>query len=236
MVRGVVTELGIPARHLGFFTQNDAYGDSGYAGGKKALEAMGYADAHRLPHGRYPRNTLYVEDALSRLIDPREDVRAVIMVGAYGPCAQFIQVARKHGFDPLFMNVSFVGSDALASKLGAGGDGVVVTQVVPHPDAALPACVEFRRLVPKEKRSFIALEGFLVARAFVLGLQLAGPDADTEAWISALEAGAPLDLGLQAPTRLSRDNHQLSNQIWPTVLRGGGFVALDRWADLGVTP
>lgn len=232
MVRGVVEELGIAPRHIGFFTQNDAYGDSGYLGGIKALEAMGFAGARQLPHGRYPRNTLHVEEGLSRLMDPREDVRAVIMVGAYGPCGQFVQLARKHRFKAVCMNVSFVGSDALAAKLGEAGDGVVVTQVVPHPDADLPVCVDFRRMVPAEQQSFIALEGFLVARAFGLGLELAGPGAGLEEWISALESGADLDLGLGSPTRLSADNHQLSNQIWPTVLRGGRFVALERWADL----
>ena len=37
------------------------------------------------------------------------------------------------------MNISFVGSDALAKELGPLGAGVVITQVVPFPkDTAIP--------------------------------------------------------------------------------------------------
>src|SRR5258708_515515 len=139
MVRGFVQELRIRPEHVAFFTQNDAYGDAGYSGGVKALEAAGCDRARKLPHGRYPRNTVDVEGALARLLDPKVTVRAVIMVGAYKPCAKFIRLARQNGLDAVFANVSFVGSDALARELGREGDNVVVTQVVPHYDQPLPA-------------------------------------------------------------------------------------------------
>ena len=58
----------------------------------------------------------------------------LIMIGAYKPCARFIRLARKYGLDAVFINVSFVGSEALAKELGSDGDGVVVTQVVPPPE------------------------------------------------------------------------------------------------------
>lgn len=233
MVRGVVDELGVHPRHIGFFTQNDAYGDSGYNGGIAALEALGFTEGAKLPHGRYPRNTVFVEDGLSRLMDPREDVRAVIMVGAYRPCGRFIQLARANDFHALCMNVSFVGSGALANVLGEDRDGVVVTQVVPHPQGDLPVCEEFRRVLPPERQDFVALEGFLVAKAFCAGLAIAGPGAGTETWIDAMESGAELDLGLGRAVSLTKDRHQLSDTIWPTVLRNGRFEALDDWKLLG---
>ena len=41
--------------------------------------------------------------------------------------------------DAEFITISFVGSNALAEKLGAEGEGVYVTQVVPFPtDADIP--------------------------------------------------------------------------------------------------
>lgn len=235
MVRGLVTDLGVAPEHIGFFTQNDAYGDSGYHGAVTALEALGYRDARLLPHGRYSRNTLHVENALARLIDPCVDVRAVIMVGAYAPCARFIQLARRYGLRAHFLNVSFVGSEALAAALGRDGESVVVTQVVPHPDASLPACETYRAAVPPAARTFTSFEGFLVMRAFAAGLEAAPPGATSEQWIDTLEQGAALDLGLGVTHRLSPARHQLSDAVWPTVLRDGRFQPLLRWTDLGAS-
>ena len=232
MVRGVVEDLGISPRHIGFFTQNDAYGDSGYNGGIAALKRMGFGGAGSLPHGRYARNTLNVEDGLSRLLDPREDVRAVIMVGAYGPCSSFIRLARQHKLDALCMNVSFVGSQALALALGGNTKGVVVTQAVPHPAGESQAALLFREEVPTEEQSFISLEGHLVARAFVAGLRAAGPGAGSEEWIDAMEQGQDLGLLLGGEKPLSKSQHQISHRVWPTVLRKGSFQAMNGWNDL----
>ena len=49
------------------------------------------------------------------------------------PCAEFIKLAHKGGFNPTFVNISFVGADALAKELGPEGQGVIVSQVVPFP-------------------------------------------------------------------------------------------------------
>ena len=55
------------------------------------------------------------------------------MVGAYKPCAEFIKLARRLKLNAVFVNISFVGANALAKELGEDGKGVVVTQVVPFP-------------------------------------------------------------------------------------------------------
>ena len=49
------------------------------------------------------------------------------LAATYGPCAEFIRLAHKAGFHPTFVNVSFVGADALAKELGAAGEGVIVS-------------------------------------------------------------------------------------------------------------
>ena len=56
---------------------------------------------------------------------------AVIMIGAYEPCAKFIKLMKNKGSAAVFLNVSFVGANALGNKLLNEGTGVVVTQVVP---------------------------------------------------------------------------------------------------------
>jgi branched-chain amino acid transport system substrate-binding protein len=233
MVRGFLQELRIQPEHVAFFTQNDAYGDAGFAGGVKALKAAGYERAHKLPHGRYPRNTIDVEGALARLLDPNVTAKAVIMVGAYKPCAKFIRLARSNGLGAVFANVSFVGSDALARELGREGDGVVVTQVVPHYDESLPVVADYRRHVAQKDVGFVSLEGYIAARAFVEVLRAAGPNVNQSTFIDAVESGREFDLGLGRTHVMSPTNHQFSNAVWPTVLRGGHFYPLRRWSDLG---
>ncbi len=232
MVRGLVHDLHIPPERLAFFTQDDAYGDSGYAGAVKALARIGFDKPEWLPHGRYPRNTSDVEGALAKILDPRESVRAVIMVGAYAPSGKFIKLARQYGLRAIFANVSFVGSDALAAALGPGGDGVVVTQVVPHYESDLPVVQSYRSALPPEQYNFVSLEGFIAARAFVEVLRRAGPDADRERFIDVLESGAEFDLGLGAPRTLSKSDHQFSERVWPTYIRKGKFVPFESWAEL----
>ena len=68
------------------------------------------------------------------------------MVGAYEPCAEFIKLARMIKLDAVFVNISFVGSEALAEELGRDGEGVVVTQVVPLPDDVnIPLVARYQR-------------------------------------------------------------------------------------------
>ena len=81
--------------------------------------------------GTYERNTIAVKSAVLSI--KKGDPDAVIMIGAYKPCAEFIRLARQVKLNPIFVNISFVGSQALAKELGAAGAGVVVTQVVPFP-------------------------------------------------------------------------------------------------------
>lgn len=232
MVRGI-TELGIKPEEIAFFTQNDAYGDAGYNGGVAALKKLGYADAERLPHGRYPRNTVDVEGAVARLLDPTLHPRAVIMIGAYKPCAKFIRLARRHGLRALFINVSFVIGDSLLRELAADAEGVVVTQVVPPIDADVPAVREYRDAVTAADRSFVSLEGFLAARAFVEGLRRAGAAPTPDGFIDALEAAGPMDLGLGEPVEVNKTRHQLSNRVWPTIIEGGKFRLLEQWKAAG---
>jgi ABC-type branched-subunit amino acid transport system substrate-binding protein len=82
MIGGILDEMGVAPEEIAFFTQNDGYGDAGYNGAIKALEARGYAQAKDLAHGRYTRNTTNVEDGLIEILEAPVPPRVVIMVGA----------------------------------------------------------------------------------------------------------------------------------------------------------
>lgn len=237
MVDALVGVGGLRPEEIAFFTQRDGYGDAGYVGGFAALKRHGLKDEGAVLHVRYPRNTLAVENALADLLLAEPTPRAIILVGAYAPCAKFIRLAKEVGLKALFLNVSFVGSSALARELGPNPAEVLVTQVVPDPlDTRLPLVRDYladlQALAPKAIPSFISLEGYLSARILVAALERLDGRPDREALVSALEALDSFDLGLGAPLRLAPDEHQASHAVWPTRLREGRFVPFD-WKQIG---
>jgi ABC-type branched-subunit amino acid transport system substrate-binding protein len=230
MVRGLLEDRKLDPNDIGFFTQDDAYGDAGFSGAVKALEAHGFKNADKLAHGRYTRNTLDIEDALAKLMDPRVHPKAVIMVGTYKPCAKLIRLAKKEGLHAIFANVSFVGSADLLKELGKDAEGVVITQVVPHWSGDLPILEEYRQsgLDP----SFVSLEGFLVGRAFTQVLDAVEQAPTPELFVQAAESGKEFDLGLGKKQALSKTRHGFSSSVWPTVIEHGAFRAFENWKEL----
>ncbi|MBA1445979.1 MAG: ABC transporter substrate-binding protein [Chromatiales bacterium] len=234
MIDGLLSS-GIKAEEIAFFTQNDGYGDAGYKGAMKALKAKGVASPEKLTHGRYTRNTLNVEEGLGTILDAEVEPKAIIMVGAYGPCAKFIKMAKEDLPDAKFLNVSFVGSTALAKALGDKGDGVIVTQVVPHFNTDHATVKEYRDALKaydaNAKPGFVSLEGYLVAKLFAEGMKNAGSNPNRESIIDGLESlNAPkIDIG--SKVSFSKTEHQASHKLWPTMIKQGQFVAFN-WSEI----
>lgn len=161
------------------------------------------------------------------------------MVGAYAPCARFIELAREIGLGALFLNVSFVGAAPLSAALGDKGEGVIVTQVVPHFDSGLPVVRDYLEALaaskPRALPTFGSLEGYVAARILILALRSIEGPITRESIVDALQGLKEFDMGLGVPLRLSPTEHQASHTVWPTVLRGGRTQPLD-WAELGGSP
>ena len=235
MVEALINKGGLSPSEIAFFTQRDAYGDAGFTGGVAALKKYGLIHESEVVHGRYERNTLAVENGLASIMMATPAPKAVIMVAAYAPCARFIRLARQYGLDALFLNVSFVGAVPLASELGAEGEDVIITQVVPHFDANLPVCREFRdamhRFAPDSDLTFGALEGYIVTRMFLRAVGSINGELTRGSLINALENLGEFDLGLGGMLRLGPDEHQASHRVWPTIIHRGKVVVFD-WEHL----
>ena len=161
---------------IGIFYQDDSFGRDGLAGVKKALDKRGM---ELVAEGTFERNTRAVGSALRAL--KRAEPEAIVMVGTYGPCAEFIKLAHKGEFNPIFVSVSFVGANALAKELGPEGNGVIISQVVPFPwDTSTRLVADYqaaeRALDPAMKPEFVSLEGYLSGRFVAAALQRTGPN------------------------------------------------------------
>jgi ABC-type branched-subunit amino acid transport system substrate-binding protein len=162
--------------------------------------------------------------------------RAVILVGAYAPCAKFIRLARDAGLDTLFLNVSFVGSMPLAAALDDQEFRTLVTQVVPHPsEMHLPLVKEFQRDLHSydstRTPNFGSLEGYIAARILVRALLSMTNPITPDTVVSALEQLETFDVGLEHPLRLDSSQHQASHQVWVTQVKRGKVAPFD-WKNL----
>ncbi|MCB1917250.1 MAG: ABC transporter substrate-binding protein [Rhodocyclaceae bacterium] len=180
-------------RKVAVFYQNDAYGQAGLTGVERAMKAKGM---NLVATGTVERNTTEVAAAVASIHAAQPDI--VVMISAYKSCAAFIKAMRAAGSFASFYNVSFVGSRQLADELGPQGVGVGISQVMPFPwNETLPVVREYRKLlaVIDGDPSFTSLEGFIVAKIMVEGLQRAGRDLDRNRLMTALESLREFDTG-----------------------------------------
>lgn len=200
--------------------QDDAFGRAGLAGVQKAMQKRNMQLA---AEGTFERNTVAVKQAL---IDIRKgNPQAVIMVGPYKPMAEFIKLARQIKMDATFVNISFVGSDALAKEVGEAGEGVVITQVVPFPwDAGIPVVKDYHAALKAFDASaqpgFVSLEGYMVGRLVIAALGQLDGEPTRKALMEKLTNGT-FDLGGVKLTFGANDNQGM-DEVFVTVLQKDG--------------
>ena len=180
--------------------------------------------------GTYTRNTVAVKSALLNI--RKAEPEAVVMVGAYKPIAEFIKLSRKLKFDPTFVNISFVGSEALAKELGPDGDGVIISQVVPFPwDKTLPIVADYHAALDAlgtgEQPGFVSFEGYLVGRLAIDALKAAGPDVTRDSYLDALSGLGTLDFGGVSMAFGKGDNQGLDDVFLTRIKADGTFEQVD---------
>jgi branched-chain amino acid transport system substrate-binding protein len=217
-IEHLTKDLGIT--NIAILYQDDAFGLAGLAGVKKA---MAKRNMSLIAEGTFKRNTTAIKSALLEIM--KGQPQAVVTVGPYKPIAEFIKLARQLRFEPVFMAISFVGSDSLAQELGTQGAGVIVSQVVPFPgDKSLPVVTSYQAALAavnsNSKPGFVSIEGYLVGQLVVEALKRIPGEPTRETFIDAIES-APFDLGGVTLTFSSTQN-QGSNQVYFTVLQSDG--------------
>ncbi len=220
----VVDRLG--KTKIACFYQNDGYGQAGLNGIKIALAKR---SLELVSSGTYERNTVAVKSGLLSI--KKSHPEAVIMVGAYKPCAEFIKLAKKIGMkDVVFCNISFVGTEALRKELGDAGEGCIVSQVVKFPwNKEVPLVNEYMAAMgkyqPGEKIGFVSLEGYMVGKLFSLAAGSVTGELTRESLIRTIESEATFDLG-GVNLQFGPDDHQGMDEVFLTVIRNGKIVPL----------
>ena len=206
------------------FYQNDSYGFAGLQGIEQALARRGM---NLVSKGSYERNTLAVRGAMREIY--LKSPQAVVLVGAYPACAEFIKLSKnKIDANLTFCNISFVGTESLKEALGAYGTDVIVSQVVPDPqEPSIPLIREFMQSMRLYQHgapiSFTSLEGYIAGKLFAQIARSVEGELTRESFITTMQnvgsfnlGGIQLDFGPEDHQGL--DTIHLTS-IYPTILR-----------------
>jgi branched-chain amino acid transport system substrate-binding protein len=184
----------------------------------------------------------------------------IFMTDTYGPATSFIRLMRDWQYandaqqaslqkatrlNLYFSNVSFVGANALASRLKDAGtvntpsgpmpytQNVTVSQVVPNYQGDKSDVVnDYRRLLGGQAPSFTSLEGYVAARIFIAGLLAHTGPFTPDSLISTFENLPDLSLGVGAASGFSPTNHNYSKSVWGTAIGSdGSFQNVYFWSD-----
>jgi branched-chain amino acid transport system substrate-binding protein len=229
-MEGVWNTLGF--KKIGVIYPEDAFGTTVLGGVTEALKAKG---AEPVKAASYERQTANVGGAIDTVRAANPD--AVVVVGPPNTVAPILKQSHAKGWKPLFLTVSFVGTDELISQAGSDAEGVVITQVVPpYYLTDLKTVALYRRTLskytPAALPNFVSLEGFVDAWVMVEGLKRAGKEPTREGLIHGIESIHEMDLGLGPQLKLdySPKDHKGFDHVIPTVVRGGRAVPFTDWS------
>lgn len=183
-------------RKIACFYQDDSYGLAGLEGIERALKKRGLDLVSR---GSYERNTVAVLRGLTDVM--KAEPEAVVLVGTYSACAEFIKLGKaRTAKDLLYCNISFVGTKNLQATLGRYASNVIVSQVVPCPqDTTIPLIREYIAAMRKYQHdapvSFTSLEGYIAGKLFFQISSAVPGELQRESFISTMEQIGVFDLG-----------------------------------------
>ena len=234
MVARLIGDLGI--ERIAVIYQDDSFGRAGYRG---VLLALSRRNMEPVSTGFYPRNTTAVKTALLD-VHEGEDPEAVIIIGAYNPVASLVTWTRHIGLDPVFMTVSFVGSNALAEELGEDGAGVFVTQVVPFPTDKSQSIVSayheaLSAYAPGTIPGFTSFEGYMAGRLAIVGVEVCGRGVDRRCFLEGMRSSEVISIdGFEL--RYGQDDNQGSDAVFLSVIGSDGdyhpietLIEANRW-------
>lgn len=224
MVRYFVDVVGIAPESIAVFSQNDGYGNDGFAGVVRSLRLDGIKEEDIL-HVRYERNQFNIQQAVDQVVAAPDRAKAIITIGTYKQTANFITEVRRTLPETVFSSISFVGALVLAKQFKETrpelAKGVIITQVVPFYNSSASTVLHYREqlnsFAPNQQPSFVSLEGYLTAKLLVEGLQRS-TELTTDALIQSLEQMGDLDLGTGTLLSFGPSKHQASNKVWAVVM------------------
>lgn len=228
-IKHLIEDLGLSK--IAVFYQNDSYGLDGLMSVKTALDKYDFKIA---AEGSYSRGTMFIDTAVNEIVS--KEIEAIIMVGTYSPCAEFVRKIRSLKPNIIFHSVSFVGPEEFAKKLGSYGNGVLISQVVPSPFNDELICSKqylnlLKEYYPNEEPNSVSFEGFINAKIVVAAIERSSAQLTRERFIHELEKTKGFDVGVGSEISFSGNSHQGLKRIYFSYVNDGNLKFFDEWQE-----
>jgi branched-chain amino acid transport system substrate-binding protein len=191
----VLTAIGV--NQIAVVYQDDGLGKDGLGGIEDALAQHSLKPVVKIG---FERNTVKVEAAVAAML--KAAPQAIVFIGVISPAAEFVKQYRTAGGAAQVLGLDLIDSEPLVKLAGVDkAKGVVITQVLPHPDRiVIPLIKEMHALMAKKGDkavpiSYVTVEGYVAAKVLVEGLRRAGPKPTRAALVRALETMNDYDAG-----------------------------------------
>lgn len=218
--------IDLKIKKISILYQDDSYGQAGLKGLEIALEKK---NMKIISKGLYMRNTTAIKVALLDIMAGQPE--AVLIVGAYRPAAAFINLAETVNFNPLFLSLSFVGTDALYKELKDHPSLVVITQVVPFPFDTKNTLVSHYQKAIKKDFNFVSLEGYLVGRFTIMALQKTGPKLSRSKFLKTIKKIKKFSVN-DFSLEYGLNDNQGSDKVFLTSIVKGKLIPVSNLKDI----
>jgi len=223
-IRRMVTHLkSTYLSRIGIIYLDNGFGREVY---KTAMEAAQQSGMEVVAAAAHKEDMSDVTQAVEKVA--KAAPAAVLMLTLAGPAPKVMDAYFKTDTPAQMFALSIVASDSLYKALGEKARGTIVTQIVPFPwDRNIPLVREYQDVVKAKgvtDFSPTGMEGFLYAKALVLGLQGAGRKPTREGLIQAFENMRDVDIG-GMKLAFAPNDHNGSDYVEITMIgRGGKLV------------
>jgi branched-chain amino acid transport system substrate-binding protein len=201
----------------------DEYGSGVGASVERQLTAQKFSLEGSITLG----NGKVVEDADADAV-LRSHPQAVILAADSVAAAEFVKRYRPRDPGAMMVGLSTLNHQVMFELLGPQlANGVMITQVVPHPAAGTsPLTREYIAALRKfrdEPPSHVSLEGFIAAKVLVEALRSAGAAPTRRSILQALRKAGRLDLDGFA-VNLTREGRDTGSAVEMTMIRRNGAL------------
>jgi branched-chain amino acid transport system substrate-binding protein len=230
VVRYLVKVRRLKPEQIAVFAQQDAFGDTGFAGVAKAVRTLRGGEAGFILRLSYQRNSMDVDPAVAQLKASKTPIKAVVMAATYRAAAKFIEKTVDAYPGLIYTNTSAVGSVSLRDELMLLGPkyatGVIITQVAPAVEGHSSLLLQYRSALakhfPGEAPDYVSFEYYVAVKVLAEAMKRAGPQLDGEKLVEAFEGIQNLEVGLGVPIGFSIADHQGSHKVWGTQITDTG--------------
>ncbi len=228
----VITEYAIDTLkkdRIAVFYQNAADGISGYKG---VMRTMGVKyNKEMVAHAVYEKGNYNISKlAVDTICNAKPQV--VIMISTAGATSDFMKKCRKRNLNAVFMTISPSGTKKLVELMGTGADNLIVSQVMPSPNAVnLPFVKQYNELMhkyfPSKPLTFPGIEGFVNAKVMAEGLRKSKDLFDSDSLVNALEGLKNYKLSPNLSISYGPRAREGLSTVYLTQIRNGKFHVIE---------